>query len=229
MPRSLADLVREALEVVEISPGERRADSRASGSSGWGFIDIRRPTSCSRARRGARNYPRGFLEVRADLEHPKRDPWLEDRGRNGVASLRWRPRPKYAGGKIAAGDRGSCGSCRFARASTADQTRSTCRTLSERLLLDFHSLRSLGILSCASPDPAHVAPRMAGRFGRGTTTSAARKLGSGLRKPERAALYSLRDMRRIRTWMCGPGDWVGRTVGLGLPREQGLGGRRAAK
>ena len=30
---------------------------------------------------GARLVPRGFLEVRADLEHPKRDPWLADRAR----------------------------------------------------------------------------------------------------------------------------------------------------
>ena len=30
---------------------------------------------------GARNVPRGFLEVRADLDHPKRDAWLADRRR----------------------------------------------------------------------------------------------------------------------------------------------------
>ncbi len=30
---------------------------------------------------GARSVPRGFLEVRADLEHPKRDAWLADRSR----------------------------------------------------------------------------------------------------------------------------------------------------
>jgi rhodanese-related sulfurtransferase len=30
---------------------------------------------------GARNVPRGFLEVRADLDHPKRDAWLADRQR----------------------------------------------------------------------------------------------------------------------------------------------------
>jgi rhodanese-related sulfurtransferase len=30
---------------------------------------------------GARNLPRGFLEVRADLDHPKRDAWLADRQR----------------------------------------------------------------------------------------------------------------------------------------------------
>lgn len=33
---------------------------------------------------GARSYPRGFLEVRADLEHYKRDPWLADRSRRLV-------------------------------------------------------------------------------------------------------------------------------------------------
>ena len=30
---------------------------------------------------GAHNVPRGFLEVRADLDHPKRDAWLADRHR----------------------------------------------------------------------------------------------------------------------------------------------------
>jgi rhodanese-related sulfurtransferase len=30
---------------------------------------------------GARNVPRGFLEVNADLAHAKRDPWLADRAR----------------------------------------------------------------------------------------------------------------------------------------------------
>jgi len=33
---------------------------------------------------GARHYPRGFLEVRADLDHTKRDPWLADRSRKLV-------------------------------------------------------------------------------------------------------------------------------------------------
>ena len=41
-----------------------------------------RPTSTPWATfPGARSYPRGFLEVRADKHHHKRDPWLEDRHR----------------------------------------------------------------------------------------------------------------------------------------------------
>ena len=46
------------------------------------FIDVRRLDEYAEGHiPGARNFPRGFLEVRADLEHHKRDPWLEDRGR----------------------------------------------------------------------------------------------------------------------------------------------------
>jgi rhodanese-related sulfurtransferase len=33
---------------------------------------------------GARSSPRGFLEVKADLTHPKRDTWLGDRSRKLV-------------------------------------------------------------------------------------------------------------------------------------------------
>lgn len=46
------------------------------------LLDVREPDEFAAGHiPGARNFPRGFLEVRADLEHYKRDPWLEDRGR----------------------------------------------------------------------------------------------------------------------------------------------------
>jgi len=86
MPRSLADFVREALEVIEeISPEGAAQILEQADRAGWDFIDVREPDEFAAGHiPGARNYPRGFLEVRADLEHPKRDPWLEDRGRKMI-------------------------------------------------------------------------------------------------------------------------------------------------
>jgi rhodanese-related sulfurtransferase len=83
---TLADLVGAALkDVEEISPDEARRILEAPGREGWFFIDVREGDEFSAGRiPGSRNYPRGFLEVRADLEHPKRDPWLEDRSRKLV-------------------------------------------------------------------------------------------------------------------------------------------------
>ena len=86
MPRSLADFVREALEVIEeISPEGAAQILEQADRAGWDFIDVREPDEFAAGHiPGSRNYPRGFLEVRADLEHPKRDPWLEDRGRKMI-------------------------------------------------------------------------------------------------------------------------------------------------
>ena len=86
MPRSLADFVRAALECIEeISPNEARRLLDEPGHEGWFFIDVRESDEFASGRiPGARNFPRGLLEVRADLEHPKRDAWLEDRGRKLV-------------------------------------------------------------------------------------------------------------------------------------------------
>lgn len=86
MTRSLDDFVREALESVrEIDPEEARRLHEAPDREGWVFLDVREPDEFAAGRvPGARNVPRGFLEVRADLEHPKRDPWLADRGRKLV-------------------------------------------------------------------------------------------------------------------------------------------------
>ncbi|MCH2169710.1 hypothetical protein MK489_02910 [Myxococcota bacterium] len=81
MSRTLDDFVREALtEVIEIPAAE--ASQLLREDSGWHFLDVREPDEFAEARiPGARNSPRGFLEVRADLEHEKRDPWLSDRSR----------------------------------------------------------------------------------------------------------------------------------------------------
>lgn len=86
MPRSLADFVREALATVEeVSPEEVRALLERPDREGVELIDVREADEYEAGHLpGARHYPRGFLEVRADLEHPKRDPWLADRSRRLV-------------------------------------------------------------------------------------------------------------------------------------------------
>ena len=86
MTRSLADFVREALESVEeISPEGAAQILEKPDRADLDFVDVREPDEFAAGHiPGARNMPRGFLEVRADLEHPKRDPWLEDRGRKMI-------------------------------------------------------------------------------------------------------------------------------------------------
>ena len=83
MGRSLADFVNEALKTIEeVTPERAREILDAPNREGWYFIDVREPDEFAEAHiPGARNFPRGFLEVRADLEHDKRDLWLEDRNR----------------------------------------------------------------------------------------------------------------------------------------------------
>jgi rhodanese-related sulfurtransferase len=84
--KALADFVRAALALVrEISPEEARALLDAPDRGGFTFVDVREPDEWSSGRiPGARHSPRGFLEVRADLSHPKRDAWLADRERRLV-------------------------------------------------------------------------------------------------------------------------------------------------
>jgi UDP-N-acetylglucosamine 2-epimerase (non-hydrolysing) len=81
--RSLADFVGEALaHVQEIPTEEAHRILAAPDREGWHFVDVREPDEYAEGHLpGARSSPRGFLEVRADLEHYKRDPWFEDRGR----------------------------------------------------------------------------------------------------------------------------------------------------
>jgi sulfur-carrier protein adenylyltransferase/sulfurtransferase len=82
-PRVLADFVSEALRHVdEITPEEALRRLEAPGREGWHFVDVREPDEYAEGHiPGARSSPRGFLEVRADLEHAKRDPWFADRER----------------------------------------------------------------------------------------------------------------------------------------------------
>ena len=83
MGMSLADLVQAALaEIEEISSEEGRRILDAPDREGFAFVDVREADEFAAGHvPGARHYPRGFLEVRADLEHHKRDPWLADRTR----------------------------------------------------------------------------------------------------------------------------------------------------
>jgi rhodanese-related sulfurtransferase len=86
MAKSLADFVREALaEVEEVSPEEVRRLLELPDRGGWHLLDVREADEFEAGHLpGARLVPRGFLEVKADLEHPKRDPWLADRSRRLV-------------------------------------------------------------------------------------------------------------------------------------------------
>lgn len=84
--KSLADFVNAALSRIdEISPQETRRLLEVPDREGWHIVDVREPDEFAAGRiPGARNIPRGFLEVRADLDHAKRDPWLADRTRKLV-------------------------------------------------------------------------------------------------------------------------------------------------
>lgn len=104
MAKSLDDLVAEALaEVEEMAPEEARRILDAPDREGWHFVDVREADEYEAGHvPGARLVPRGFLEVRADLTHPKRDPWLADRSR---------PLILYCGG----GNRSALAACTLRR------------------------------------------------------------------------------------------------------------------
>lgn len=80
MAKSLHDYVQAALEVVQ----EVDFDELPRLTDYW-VMDVREQDEYAEGHiPGARNYPRGFLEVRADLEHYKRDPALADRSQKIV-------------------------------------------------------------------------------------------------------------------------------------------------
>ena len=78
MAKSLHDFVSEALKTVpEITPEEVVEVQKLGG---YTILDVREPEEYSAGHlEGAINIPRGFLEVKADLEHYKRDERLADR------------------------------------------------------------------------------------------------------------------------------------------------------
>ncbi|MCG9896193.1 MAG: hypothetical protein MH204_12030 [Fimbriimonadaceae bacterium] len=75
MPKTLQDFVREALALVdEVEP------ECALSDSGCLILDVREPDEFAAGHiPGSINIPRGFLEVKADHDHPKRDERLQDR------------------------------------------------------------------------------------------------------------------------------------------------------
>jgi rhodanese-related sulfurtransferase len=83
MPKSLADFVDDALrEITEITPEAVRDLLAQPDRGGYELIDVRELDEWEAGHLpGARHHPRGFLEVRADLSHYKRDPWFADRTR----------------------------------------------------------------------------------------------------------------------------------------------------
>ena len=83
MAKTLNDFVNEALKAIEEIPIEEAVRIlEQSDREGWTFLDVREGDEFAKGRiPGARNAPRGFLEVGADLEHHKRDPWFADRDR----------------------------------------------------------------------------------------------------------------------------------------------------
>jgi UDP-N-acetylglucosamine 2-epimerase (non-hydrolysing) len=85
-PLALEDFVTSAKQqIAEITPEEARRILDASDPGDWHFVDVREPEEFAAGHLPtARSSPRGFLEVRADLEHYKRDPWFEDRDRKMV-------------------------------------------------------------------------------------------------------------------------------------------------
>jgi UDP-N-acetylglucosamine 2-epimerase (non-hydrolysing) len=81
--RALSDFVDAAkAQIEEIAPEEAHRLLALDDREGWHFVDVREPDEFAEGRiPGAKSSPRGFLEVKADLVHSKRDPWFEDRGR----------------------------------------------------------------------------------------------------------------------------------------------------
>jgi rhodanese-related sulfurtransferase len=76
MPASLNDMVADAKREVELIPVDEAATRKAL------ILDVREPGEFKEGHLpGALLVPRGLLEIKADAEHPKRDPAFEDRAR----------------------------------------------------------------------------------------------------------------------------------------------------
>jgi rhodanese-related sulfurtransferase len=80
MAKSLNDFVAEALKTVpEVTSESVKA---RINDPDWMILDVREEDEFKAGHiPGALNFPRGFLEVKADLEHKKRDERLSDRTR----------------------------------------------------------------------------------------------------------------------------------------------------
>jgi rhodanese-related sulfurtransferase len=82
MPVSLNEMVAKAKQEIEMIPvqeAEARVDQQAL------VLDVREPGEFKAGRLpGAMLVPRGLLEIKADAEHPKREPRLEDRSQRVI-------------------------------------------------------------------------------------------------------------------------------------------------
>jgi rhodanese-related sulfurtransferase len=78
MAKALHDFVNDALtRVTEVTPEETAQFLKVPNVM---ILDVREPDEFSQGHLpGAVNIPRGFLEVKADLIHPKKDSRLADR------------------------------------------------------------------------------------------------------------------------------------------------------
>lgn len=81
--RSLEDYVNEALKYVrQVSPEETLVRIK---SGEWLILDVREPDEYAAGHLpNAINIPRGFLEVKADLVHYKKDERLQNRNQRVV-------------------------------------------------------------------------------------------------------------------------------------------------
>lgn len=80
MAKTLHDFVSEALEKVDEIDPDQLPDYH-----GWVILDVREPEEFAAGHiPNAINIPRGFLEVRADLHHPKRYDEMADRSQRFV-------------------------------------------------------------------------------------------------------------------------------------------------
>lgn len=84
MAKGLKEFVADALQTVpEATPEEV---NRMIDEGGHVLLDVREPEEFAAGHLpGAFNVPRGFLEVKADLDHPKRDARLANRDQKIIA------------------------------------------------------------------------------------------------------------------------------------------------
>jgi len=74
MPASLNDMVADAKREIELIPVDEAATRKAL------VLDVREPGEFNESHLpGALLVPRGLLEIKADAEHPKHEPALENR------------------------------------------------------------------------------------------------------------------------------------------------------
>lgn len=86
MAKTFMQMVKEARDQVNVlSPQEAKAAIDAGGAT---VIDVREPEDIAQTGTipGARNIPRGMLEIKADTELPVKDPQLQDRSQKVIIS-----------------------------------------------------------------------------------------------------------------------------------------------